>query len=183
MNQRLHHPNTTTLIAAWERITDKPEQFGKPPRAAEHGELMANLFVIDQVEGLHWIFRSAGSFIDSLFGRSLIDHEFGCLWPSSDRALATTFLSSVQIADRPGILRTRCETLLGETARMEMTLAPLGQNVSPLSKTPRLLGLMQPLEDFAILNHRPIWRQRLTALYPPETGTPARRLRLVSTRS
>jgi hypothetical protein len=179
MRQKIFHPNTKTLLKAWERINQETAGNLASPEVGEHADLMANLFVLDQIEEQDWVFRNSGLQIETLFGRPLIDHDFGSLWSPIDRSLAHAFLNGVRFAERPGIMRGLGETLTGDTVRLEITLAPLATSQIAPTKLPRLLGLVQLLDPFAQLMQRPIWRQRLTALYPPEPRPRPSKLRLV----
>lgn len=179
MNKKVLHPNTLTLLSAWERMTCPDMDDQAIPKTSDHPDLIDSLFVLEQKEPDIWIFRNAGDQMSKLLGRALGDHNFPDLWTGHDRAMLLSFMSSVQQTQLPGILKARGETLTGQRIDMELTLAPL-KRLSETSGKTRLLGLYQTLGGAGMLMGRPIWRHRLTAVYPPDFQEERARLQLVA---
>lgn len=179
MKRKPQHPNTQTLISAWERMNASPSLDDNSPSTTDHPDLIDGLFVIERSDDGVWAFRNAGTTVSGLLGRELAEHNFLDFWTGHDRAMLTSFLSAVFQARLPGIAHARGETLTGQRMDIEMTLAPLTQNMS--SPTPmRLLGLYQTLGAAGILQGRPVWRHRLTAIFPPDVASEPAGLKLVA---
>ena len=179
MNRKTLHPNTNTLLTAWERMSAAPHQSGMGPATSEHTDLVDCLFVIERTADGAWVFRNAGSKISELVGRELAEHNYLDLWTGHDRAMADAFLMSVSESRLPGILRARGETLTGMRIDVELTLAPLS-GLQVQTKQPRLLGLYQTLGGEAMLMGRPVWRHRISAIYPPVIEPETSHLKLVA---
>ncbi|MDG1825204.1 MAG: PAS domain-containing protein [Henriciella sp.] len=179
MNRKTLHPNTNTLLSAWERMSASPHESGMGPATSQHTDLVECLFVIERAEDGAWVFRNAGKRISNLLGRELAEHNYLDLWTGHDRAMVDAFLSSVSETRLPGIIRARGETLTGMRIDIELTLAPLS-GLQPTTKRPRLLGLYQTLGGDAMLMGRPVWRHRLNAIFPPDVQTEPARLKLVA---
>lgn len=177
-NQTLH-PNTKTLLKAWERMNAVPASGDAGPTTSEHPDLIEGLFVIERNSDGVWAFRNAGSRVSKLLGRELAEHNYLDFWTGHDRAMLTAFLESVFQARLPGILQARGETLTGQRIDIEMMLAPLTQSAG--SGAPmRLLGLYQTLGGAGLLQGRPVWRHRLTAVFPPDAASEPVGLKLVA---
>ncbi|MDJ0920940.1 MAG: PAS domain-containing protein [Henriciella sp.] len=173
------HPNTKTILSAWQRITSATNTDGQGPRTSDHPDLIDRLFVIESSQDGAWLFRNAGDRIASLLGRELAEQNFLDFWKGHDREMLEGFLFSVQETRLPGILEARGETLTGQRVDIEMTLAPL--NGLPTSGSPqRLLGLYQTLSPDEVLRGRPVWRHRLTAIYPPDIRPEPAAIKLVA---
>lgn len=179
MNKKALHPNTLTLLSAWERMTTTDTSLEAGPKTSDHPDLIGSLFVIEQLDDDTWVFRNAGEHMSKLLGRELGDHNFPDFWTGHDRSMMLSFLSSVHQAQLPGVLKARGETLTGQRIDMEVTLAPL-KRLSETSGKIKLLGLYQTLGGAGMLMGRPVWRHRLTAVYPPEFQEERARLKLVA---
>ncbi len=172
MKSRPLHPNTRTLLSAWDRMKAAPSEAGHGPSTSDHPDLVDCLFVIERTDEGVWAFRNAGERMSSLLGRELAAHDYLDFWTGHDREMLTSFLSSVHESKLPGILHARGETLTGQRIDIEMMLAPLTCLASIGGKV-RLLGLYQTLGGAGLLQGRPVWRHRLTAIFPPDvTGDP-----------
>ena len=77
------------------------------------------------------------------------------------------------------LVRARGETLAGRRVDIEMTLAPL-TGLAQSGDRVRLLGLYQPLSGAGLLQGRPVWRHRLTSIFPPDLHVEPARLKLVA---
>ena len=179
MNTKALHPNTQTLLSAWERISAAPGETGHGPRSSQHPDLIDCLFVIERSDDGVWAFRNAGERMSNLLGRELTEHNYLDFWRGHDRSMLTSFLMSVHESRQPGILKASGETLTGERIDIEMTLAPL-TSLKGQSPRMRLLGLYQTLHGAEVLKGRPVWRHRLTAIFPPDTRDEEPHLRLVA---
>ena len=71
------------------------------------------------------------------------------------------------------------ETLTGTHVNIELTFAPL-PTPRPKQDQSRLLGLYQIIEPQPILKGRPVWRHRITAVFPPKVDRQQAGLRLVA---
>ncbi len=99
--------------------------------------------------------------------------------PVHDRAMVQSLIASVRESRKPGILHATGETLTGTQVNIELTLAPLPTPRTSAAQN-RLLGLYQILQAYPILKGRPVWRHRVTAVYPPALERQASHLRLVA---
>ena len=173
------HPNTKTLLSAWERMNEAPEVTGGVERASDHPDLLECLFVIERSDEGRWLFRNAGDQLSTLLGRDLGQHDCLDFWTGHDRVMVSSLIDSVRESRKPGILHATGETLTGTSVNIELTLAPLPP---PSVKTnhARLLGLYQVLQPRPILKGRPVWRHRVTAVYPPKPDRQPAQLRLVA---
>ncbi|MEL7042624.1 MAG: PAS domain-containing protein [Pseudomonadota bacterium] len=176
-----YHPNTITLLTAWERMTQAPDIAAdlNAAKASDYPDLLDCLFVIQRAAEGRWLFRNAGDQLSQLLGRDLGDHDCMDFWTGHDRAMVRSLIDSVRESRKPGILHASGETLTGKHVGVELTFAPLPITQSQ-GNTPRLLGLYQLLQPRVILNGRPVWRHRVTAIYPPSPDRQATHLRLVA---
>jgi hypothetical protein len=174
-----HHPNTVTLLSAWERMNASPDEVVGGARASDHPDLLECLFVIERSEEGRWLFRNAGNQLGALLGRDLGEHDCLDFWTGHDRAMVDSLIQSVRESRKPGILHATGETLTGAQVSVELTFAPLP---SPRARThhARLLGLYQILDTHPVLKGRPVWRHRVTAVYPPSLDREPAHLRLVA---
>ncbi len=179
MNTKTLHPNTQTLLSAWERMRAAPDQTGHGPSTDQHADLIEYLFVIELSDDGVWAFRNAGDQMSTLLGRELGDHDYLDFWTGHDREMLAAFLHAVHESRQPGIVKARGETLNGQRIDIEMTLAPL-TSLRPGRQSARILGLYQTLGATKLLAGRPIWRHRLTAVFPPDIQPDPPRLRLVA---
>ncbi|MEQ1784252.1 MAG: PAS domain-containing protein, partial [Hyphomonadaceae bacterium] len=123
-------------------------------------------------------FHRAGSSVERLFGRQLIDHNFLSIWSEADRNLVGAGLA-VAIQDCGAtLIHARGETLGGRRIELEFSLAPL---VREDSASIRFLGLCQAMTSEEVLNGRPISRLQAVAIYPPAPDREAT-IRLVASR-
>lgn len=179
MNTKALHPNTLTLLSAWERISAAPDEKSVGPRTSQHPDIVECLFVIERSDDRVWSFRNVGDRMSHLLGRGLGEHDYLNFWTGHDRDMVTAFLSGVFESRQPGIVRASGETLTGERIDIEMTLAPLhSSKVRPGQQ--RLLGLYQTLHGSEVLKGRPVWRHRVTAIFPPDMRNEPPHLRLVT---
>lgn len=179
MNVKTLHPNTQTLLTAWDRMREAPLSAGHGPKAAQHPDLIDCLFVIERSNEGAWAFRNAGERMSRILGRELAQHDYLDFWTGHDRQMLAGLLESVHESRLPGILTARGETLTGQRIDIEMTLAPL-TGLQAQHNSPRLLGLYQALGGDGLLRGRPVWRHRLTAIYPPDTQIEPATLKLVA---
>ncbi len=179
MKSKTQHPNTGTLLAAWERMSAAPQAIKGDERASDHPDLLDCLFVIERSEEGRWLFRNAGNRLSKMLGRELADHDFLDFWTGHDRQIVQGFVNSVRESHRPGLMHASGETLTGTRIKIELTLTPLPTPPKEGQK-PRLLGLYQTLAHQAVLKGRPVWRHRISAVYPPQIEMEPAQLRLVA---
>jgi len=179
MNLTSLHPNTQTLLSAWERMTDQSSSHQPSPKSDDHPDLLAALFVIQKHDEDMWLFRSAGSEVRHRLGRDPVEHNFLELWQGYDREITTSVLKSAHEHNVPAILQARAEPLSGQALRVEITLASL-YNTSARSKNERLIGLYQVIEPERNKRTSPSWPHTLEAIYPPQTKKTQTHLRLVA---
>ncbi|MEL6859928.1 MAG: PAS domain-containing protein [Pseudomonadota bacterium] len=179
MTKSKHHPNTLTLLSAWERMSETGAPVTGVEKASDHPELLECLFVIERSDEGRWLFRNAGTQLGQLLGRDLAEHDCLDFWTGHDRNMVESLIASVRESRRPGIIHATGETLTGTQVNIELTLAPLP--ISPTgSGLQRLLGLYQLVEPRAVLKDRPVWRHRVTGMFPPSIERPQPHLRLVA---
>lgn len=174
-----YHPNTTTLLSAWERMHQSPEEMTGGVAASDHPDLLECLFVIEESEEGNWLFRNAGDQLKTFLGRDLGQHDCLAFWTGHDRAMVHSLISSVRESRKPGILVATGETLTGTQIDIELTFAPLPSPSTEINQS-RLLGLYQILQPAPVLNGRPVWRHRVAAVYPPAIERQPAQLRLVA---
>jgi len=179
MTTMTHHPNTQTLLSAWERMTASPPPTGHAEKASDHPDLLDCLFVIERADEGRWLFRNAGSRLGKLLGRDLAQHDCLDFWTGHDRTMVESLIDTVRESRKPGILHATGETLTGTQVSIEFTLAPL-PNPRADGDHQRLLGLYQVLQPRSLLKGRPVWRHRVTAVYPPRPDRQPAQLRLVA---
>jgi hypothetical protein len=179
MKTQTMHPNTQLLLDAWSQIDGTTGARSKGPLTNNHPDLIDALFVIErQADGL-WLFRNAGSALNTVLGRALQDHDFLHFWTGPDRKMISGFLDAVLENRLPGIVEANGETLTGKQIEVELAFTPIGHHMASQAR-PRLLCLYQTLSSESTLNGRPLWRHRLTALHPPVSRSPAPYLKLVA---
>ena len=179
MKSTTHHPNTETLLSAWARMTEAPDAEPATSKAADHPDLLECLFVIERSEEGRWLFRNAGQRLSDLLGRELSAHDCLDFWTGHDRTMVSSLIDSVRESRKPGILQATGETLTGTHVNIELTFAPL-PTPRPDRTQSRLLGLYQIIEPQPVLKGRPVWRHRITALFPPTVDRQPAGLRLVA---
>ncbi len=177
MNQTSLHPNTQTLLSAWQRMVQAPSNDDIDPSSRLQPNIVEFLFVVERRDSC-WTFRNAGAAMSNILGRELADQNFLDFWSGYDQELVSTLMNAVAALKKPGFLTARGETLIGKRVDIELTLAPLLGQQSKAGQE-RLLGLYQILDDSADLGGRPVWRHRLTSLSPPDLTTEFPGLRLV----
>ncbi len=171
------HPNTRVVLDAWKRLSDgAPAHEG--PATGDDAGLVSSLFVLNHVGTRDFAFNRAGSSLERLFGRQLIDHNFLSIWSEADRHLVGAGLAVAVQDCGATLIHARGETLGGKRIDLEFSLAPL---VREDSTTVRFLGLCQTMTPEEILNGRPIHRLQAVAIYPPAPDREAA-IRLVSSR-
>ncbi|MFN7056260.1 PAS domain-containing protein [Hyphomonas sp.] len=176
------HPNTRVLLDAWRRMQADPKGHGASgPRVAGNEELIERIFVLELMQDRTWLVRSAGSRLDALIGRRLVNHNFLDLWSGPDRTMTGAFLEAVRLDGGPGVVRGVGETLNGQRAEIEITLMPLDAGAAQAPRT-RMLGLYQPLGSEAALAGQPLFRHRVSMIVPPDTRRAGPKLRLVASR-
>jgi len=178
MTTMTHHPNTETLLSAWERMSSASPEQDHTTRASDHPDLLDCLFVIERSEEGCWLFRNAGDQLGKLLGRDLAQHDSLDFWTGHDRRMVESLIDSVRESRKPGILRATGETLTGTQVDIEVTFAPLPTQQQKVQSS-RLLGLYQVLQPRQVLKGRPVWRHRVTAVYPPRLERSPAQLRLV----
>ena len=67
MQDRSIHPNTRIMLEAWKRMrVDPVANEDRTPRANDHPDLIANIFMIEATDDGAWIFRTAGDGVSDL---------------------------------------------------------------------------------------------------------------------
>ncbi len=173
------HPNSQTLLSAWQRMTLTAGDVASGPTTRDHPDLIERLFVIQEEADGQWLFRTAGAKLQASLGRELADHDFLGFWTGHDRDMIAPLLKSVSREALPGMVRARGESLTGARVDVELTLAPLAQPPH-VDLGARILGLYQSLGGEAMLQGRPVWRHRVTAIFPPDARKAESRLKLVA---
>lgn len=173
------HPNSLTLLSAWKRMHAASMDYMDGPQTRDHPDLISRLFVIQEAGDNDWAFRTAGTQIETSLGRQLADYNFLGFWRGPDRDMLGLLLTSAVQERQPAIVRASAENLTGERVDVEMILAPLAQPPRT-DGGPRVLGLYQTIGSDHRLKGRPVWRHRLTAIYPPDVRNTEPRVKLVA---
>ncbi len=171
----MRHPNTRAIADYWESLK---EGEGTPARddlsPSDLSSLLANVFILQKLDGEHAVFRLAGTNLCSLYQREFREHNFLGLWQGADRMHMAALLAAAAIAPGPAIALAGAETIDGRKIKAEIFLAPLA---GADGEVDRYLGLFQPLSGEDALGGRPLIRQHLIALYPPNAhAAPSRRM-------
>ncbi|MEZ5939057.1 MAG: PAS domain-containing protein [Hyphomonadaceae bacterium] len=156
------HANTRVILDAWSRLADGDTETGPSVNAVS--ELTRQLFVLTEADDSDYPFHRAGSAVEALFGRDLLDHNFLTLWTETDRALCAAGMIAAREGDGPVLIHARGETLDGKVVELEFALAPLAAGPR---KIRRYLGICQPLTPVEALGGRPVRRLQALAVIPP----------------
>ncbi len=170
------HPNTKAIIEAWKRLSKGDSQLVDGPMADDYPDLVGRLFILQHDSNSDFSFRVAGSALEDLFDRELVEHNFLSLWRLEDRHLITAAIESCLAANAPSIVQACGASLDGRTINVEIALAPLASN----GGRPRVPGLYQSLSDERMLQGRPIWRHWATGVFPPRPTQPFAQIRLIA---
>ena len=173
------HPNSLTLLSAWQRMHTESTDSIDGPQTRDHPDLISRLFVIQDAGESDWAFRTAGAQIETSLGRQLADYNFLGFWTGPDRDMLGLVLKSAVLERQPAIVRACAENLTGERIDVELILAPLAQPAQ-MDGGPRILGLYQTLGGDHRLKGRPVWRHRVTAIFPPDVRESEPRVKLVA---
>lgn len=180
MTDRSIHPNTRILLDAWRRMQADPKAHAaRGPDVRDHAALIDRIFILEQRDDHAWLVRMAGSTLNALVGRDLVNHNYLDLWSGPDRAMMAAFLEAIRFDGAPGVVRGRGETLKGDCVDLEISLMPMNGE-SARSPRIRMLGLYQTLGGEAMLARRPVFRHRISMLVPPDTRRLGPQLRLVA---
>ena len=179
MNPTQLHPNTQTLLSAWERMSGRESDAQAIPQSDDHPDLLAALFVIEKNEDGMWLFRNAGAEVRRRLGRDPVDHNFLEMWRGYDRIMTGSIINAVVEQSAPAILQASGQTVTGLEYRVEITLASLSK-VNAQSANQRLIGLYQPLNGVTGARLQPVWVHSLQAIYPPRADYNLSHLRLVA---
>lgn len=171
------HPNTRVVLDAWKRLSDGADA-PEGPATDDDATLVGSLFVVNHAGDHDFPFSRAGTSLERLFGRQLIDHNFLSIWSEADRHLVAAGLAVAAQDNGATLIHARGETLAGKRIDLEFSLAPLMREGS---SAPRFLGLCQAITPEDILNGRPISRLQALAVYPPAPDREAA-IRIVSSR-
>lgn len=157
------HPNTKAMLDAWRRLTDGSEA-AEGPTTDDYPGLVGSLFVLNHAGEDDFAFRRAGTSLERLFGRDLIDHNFLSIWEEHDRRLVAAGLAIAVKDQGPTLIHARGETLAGKRLDLEFALAPLTQREGA---SRRFLGLCQTMGPEEALMGRPLRRLQAIAIFPP----------------
>lgn len=138
----MFHANTQTVIEDWNTrrgARSAPERTDISPAAFRH--LLPQLFILGRDETGAEPFRLAGGLLVDLHARDLRGVCFFSLWSPADRAAVREALETARRSLAPVVLEASGWTAAGDSARLEIVLAPL---VGPTGELDRVLGLYQP---------------------------------------
>lgn len=178
MMKRSLHPNTTTMLDAWRRLSSTGDAVLPGGDVTAPADLVERLFVLQLTNDGAWAFRNASDSLSALHGRDLVDRDFLDFWLGQDRSMVGGLLESVVRERAPGLVSGRGETLTGRRLDFEISLAPLAR-IDSQGTPSRLLGLYQTLGGEPMLQGRPIWRHVITSLHPAERPTIGPGLKIV----
>jgi hypothetical protein len=171
----MRHANTRAIAEYWESLRDNGEAPARDDlSAADLSSLLGNVFILHRLDEEHAVFRLAGTGLCALYQREFRDHNFLSMWRGPDRLHMAALLAAAASARTPTVALAGAETIDGRSLKAEIFLAPLTGRHGGVD---RYLGLYQPLTGLDALRGRPLIRQRLIALYPPNAeATPVRKL-------
>lgn len=163
----MRHQNTRAIAEYWESLR---QESGAPARddlsPGELSALLANVFILQRLDAEHAVFRLAGTGLCDLYQREFREHNFLSLWRGTDRVHMEALMAASAIAPGPGLALVSAETIDGQRLKAELFLAPLAGRDGEVD---RYLGLFQPLGETDVLRGRPLIRQSVIALYPPNS--------------
>ncbi len=171
------HPNTRAMLQAWRRMTAQPDRIEGGPSVQDYPDLLGRLFILQPGPGTALPFRIAGDSLPGQIGRPLAGTDFMDLWAEADRKLLRAFVDTVLREDRPGLVRAMGDTARGDRTCIEIAFAPLGRSGASRG---RLLGLYQQIGTEDLAGSRPVVIHRIRSLFPPESPSRNRGLRLVA---
>lgn len=167
----MRHPNTRAIAEYWDSLRDGRDAPARDDLSpAELSSLLGHVFILQRVDAQHAVFRLAGTELCALYQREFREHNFLSLWRGADRLHMTALLAAAAIAPGPGVVLTAAETIDGRKVKAEIFIAPLAGKTGEVD---RYLGLFQPLSGADELGGRPLIRQHLVAIYPPNANAVA----------
>jgi hypothetical protein len=171
----MRHANTRAIAEYWDSLRDGGNAPARDDMApSELSALLGNVFILQRLDSEHAVFRLAGTGLCGLYQREFREHNFLGMWRGADRLHMTALLAAAAIAPAPGVALAGAETIDGRKLKAEIFIAPLAARNGDVD---RYLGLYQPLTDADALGGRPLIRQHLIAVYPPNAlAAPATRL-------
>lgn len=167
----MRHSNTRAIAGYWDSLRtgdSAPARDDLSP--TELSGLLGNVFILQRLDSDHAIFRLAGTGLCALYQREFREHNFLSLWRGADRLHMTALLAAAAIAPAPAVALVGAETIDGRKVKAEIFLAPLAGKTGEVD---RYLGLFQPLTGEDELGGRPLIRQHLIAVYPPNANAVA----------
>ena len=170
------HPYTQVVLDAWRRFADGEADLDQT-QAADFPGLVSQLFVLHRIGPSDFCFRHCGDSVQEMFGRDLAEHNFLTLWQNADRALVAAVMDAALLDRGPAVLRAHAETLTGQTAELEIALAPL---VTAGAGKARFLGHCLATRDGRRPPYRPFHKIQVSAASPPAARTASPAIRLVA---
>lgn len=167
----MRHPNTRAIAEYWESLRGgrrAPTREELSP--SELSALLGNVFILQRLDEGHAVFRLAGAHLCALYRREFREQNFLSMWSGADRMHMTALLAAAAAAPGPGVALAGAETIDARVVKAEIFIAPLASRSGAVD---RYLGLYQPLTGVDALGDRPLIRQRLIAVYPPNAPAAA----------
>ena len=153
----MHSQKTQALYYYWlglKQTRKAPNRRDIEPRQLK--TMLPNLFILEQLDQKHCVFRLAGTSICERYGREFRAHNFLSLWRGDDRLHMTDFLHSLLREVSPGLITYRGETIDRLVVDSEILLLPLANESGVINK---FMGCATPLVKDDFLRHRKIVNQ------------------------
>ena len=174
----MFHSNTELLIDYWR--ARKGERLSPQRHAIDPGDfaqLLPQTFILGRAAPGRHVMRLIGGLVVDLHGRDLRGADFLSLWAGPDRPRLSAALEASRRGAEPVVVTAEARNQDGQTARLEILLAPLRSDTDPVD---RHLGLYQPLSPLAALKDRPATELSVIRIASDEmAGFPALRLAAV----
>jgi hypothetical protein len=150
----MSHSNTQRLTDYWRQrrgVQIAPFRTSIDPR--DFAGFLPQVFMLGRSEAGRYLFRLGGGLIEDLHGRGLRRAEFAPLWATADRPRLHAAMEAALRRGLPLLVEAEGHTREGQTAQLEIVMAPL---ISNTGRVDRFLGLYQPISPLSRLGDRPL---------------------------
>lgn len=167
----MSHSNTQRLTDYWRRRRGAglaPLRSTVDP--CEFADLLPQVFILGRTAPGRFAFRLGGGLLEDLHGRDLRRADFISLWEGAQRLGLQSAMENALRRGQAIIVDTEGFTADGQSARLEILLAPM---ISNTGQVDRFLGLYQPVSPLQRLIGRPFERlsvRQMLTLAPGHVG-------------
>lgn len=140
----MKHPNTRLVFNHWvaeRRDGEVPERERINPRAFKPA--IGNVFILERVDPLHFVFRLAGTTLCHRYGREFRAHNFLSLWQPTDQRALKALIEQALLSGQAGYATYAAETVDRRRTDCELLLLPT--RGAGEASADRIVGIMQPI--------------------------------------